>query len=173
MDDTGFTVPAEQLARLVPCYQPADGGLQPYDDGGQWSRPRPFADGGAGLVSTVGDYLAFGQMLLAGGMYRGQRIVARELVEAMTTDQLTPRQRERGGPILGGRGWGFGVSVIVEPETGDRGLRGYGWSGGFGTTWVNDPGEDLVAVLCTQVLAGPGSPSVEDAFWPAVYRALD
>jgi CubicO group peptidase (beta-lactamase class C family) len=173
MHDTGFWVPAGQLHRLVPCYQHAEGTLQPFDDGGQWSRPRPFADGGAGLVSTAGDYLAFGQMLLAGGAYRGQRIVAPELVAAMTTDQLTPRQRERGGPILAGRGWGLGVSVIDEPATGGRGPRGYGWSGGFGTAWVNDPGEDLVAVLCTQVLAGPGSPSVEDAFWPAVYRALD
>jgi CubicO group peptidase (beta-lactamase class C family) len=173
MHDTGFWVPAGQLHRLVPCYQQAEGTLQPFDDGGQWSRPRPFADGGAGLVSTAGDYLAFGQLLLAGGTYRGQRIVAAELVAAMTTDQLTPRQRELGGPILGGRGWGLGVSVIDQPETGGRGPRGYGWSGGFGTTWVNDPGEDLAAVLCTQVLAGPGSPSAEDAFWPAVYRALD
>jgi CubicO group peptidase (beta-lactamase class C family) len=173
MDDTGFTVPAEQLARLVPCYQHADGALQPYDDDGQWSRPRPFADGGAGLVSTVGDYLAFGQMLLAGGTHRGQRILPPELVAAMITDQLTPAQRDTGGPILGGRGWGFGLSIIDTPESGGRGPAGYGWSGGFGTVWANDPGEGLVAVLCTQVLASAESWAVEAGFWSAVYEALD
>jgi CubicO group peptidase (beta-lactamase class C family) len=37
MTDTGFTVPAGQLARLVPCYQQAGGKLVPFDDGGQWA----------------------------------------------------------------------------------------------------------------------------------------
>jgi CubicO group peptidase (beta-lactamase class C family) len=168
MTDTSFWVPESKQHRLVPCYQPADGGLEPFDDDGQWARPRPFADGGAGLVSTVGDYLAFGQMLLAGGTHRGTRILAPELVAAMTTDHLTAAQRESAGPILDGRGWGFGLSILDRPEA----VKGYGWSGGFGTDWVNDPGEDLVAVLCTQVLAAPGGPGVESDFWSGTYRAL-
>jgi CubicO group peptidase (beta-lactamase class C family) len=172
MADTGFTVPAGQRSRLVPCYQPADGTLQPFDDEGQWSRPRAFADCGAGLVSTAGDYLTFGRMLLAGGTHRGERIVPAELVAAMTTDQLTPRQRATAGPILDGRGWGFGVSII-DPPPGAEGPRGYGWSGGFGTVWANDPGEDLVAVLLTQVMAQPGSAAVESAFWDAAYQVSE
>ncbi|MGE5289575.1 MAG: serine hydrolase domain-containing protein [Micromonosporaceae bacterium] len=173
MHDTGFQVPAAQLRRLVPCYQEVDGALEPFDDDGQWSRPRVFPDCGAGLVSTVSDYLAFGQMLLAGGTYRGKRILAPELVTAMTTDQLTPQQRDTAGPILNGRGWGFGVSIIDPPEIAAPGPRGYGWSGGFGTVWVNDPDEDLVAILCTQVLAAPGGSAVEADFWSATYQALD
>lgn len=168
MTDTGFVVPDGQEHRLVPCYQQADGKLEPYDDGGQWLRRQPFTDGGGGLVGTVADYLAFAQMLLAGGMHRGQRLLAPELVAAMTTDQLTPAQRENGDLILGGRGWGYGLSIIDGP-----GLpHGYGWSGGFGTTWANDPGEGLAGVLCTQVLAGPGSWGTEASFWSAAYQAL-
>ena len=170
MTDTGFWVPEDERHRLVPCYEPADGGLAAFDDGGQWERQRPFPDGGAGLVSTVGDYLAFGQMLLAGGMHRGTRFLAPELVAAMTTDHLTAGQRAEAGPILDGRGWGFGLSIIERPEAG--GVKGYGWSGGFGTHWVNDPGEGLVAVLCTQVLAFPGGPGLEPDFWAGTYRAL-
>jgi CubicO group peptidase (beta-lactamase class C family) len=172
MNDTSFRVPASELHRLVPCYQEAGGTLEPFDDDDQWSRPRVFADCGAGLVSTVGDYLAFGQMLLAGGTYRGQTIVAPELVAAMTTNQLTPEQRDTAGPILDGRGWGFGLSIIVPPETAGRGPKGYGWSGGFGTVWANDPEEDLVAILCTQVLSSTGSPAAEPAFWAATYQTL-
>jgi CubicO group peptidase (beta-lactamase class C family) len=170
MTDTGFQVPEGERHRLVPCYEQADGALTAFDDGGEWERPRPFPDGGAGLVSTVGDYLAFGQMLLAGGTHRGTRILAPELVAAMTTDHLTAGQREEAGPLLDGRGWGFGLSIIDRPEVG--GVKGYGWSGGFGTHWVNDPGEDLVAVLCTQVLAFPGGPGLESDFWSGTYRAL-
>ena len=171
MNDTGFQVPAGELHRLVPCYQEAGGTLAAFDDDGAWSRPRAFTDAGAGLVAAVGDYLNFGQMLLAGGECRGERVLAPELVAAMTTDQLTPGQRETAGPILDGRGWGFGVSIIDPPE--QTGLKGYGWNGGFGTAWANDPAEGLVAVLATQVLAGPGSSSVEADFWSAAYRALE
>ena len=170
MHDTGFRVPAAELHRLVPCYQEAGGVLVPFDDDGQWSCSPVFTDGGAGLVSTVGDYLSFGQMLLAGGVHRGARILAPELVAAMTTDQLTPGQRDSAGPILDGRGWGFGLSIIDPPEP--AGLKGYGWNGGFGTAWANDPGEGLVAILCTQVLAAPGSAAVEADFWSAAYQSL-
>jgi CubicO group peptidase (beta-lactamase class C family) len=170
MTDTGFVVPQSARHRLVPCYEQADGGLAAFDDGGEWERPRPFPDCGAGLVSTVGDYLAFGQMLLAGGTHGGTHILAPELVAAMTTDHLTAGQRAEAGPILDGRGWGFGLSIIERPEAG--GVKGYGWSGGFGTHWVNDPDEGLVAVLCTQVLAFPGGPGLESDFWTGTYRAL-
>lgn len=171
MNDTGFQVPASQSHRLVPCYMEVGGTLAPFDDEDAWTRPRAFTDGGAGLVSTVGDYLTFAQMLLASGVHRGERILAPELVAAMTTDQLTTAQRKSAGPILDGRGWGFGVSIIDPPE--QTGLKGYGWNGGFGTAWANDPAEGLVAVLATQVLAAPGSSSVEADFWSASYRALD
>jgi CubicO group peptidase (beta-lactamase class C family) len=171
MHSTGFVVPAGDLDRLVPCYLDVDGALVPYDDDGQWMRPRVFADGGAGLVSTVTDYLAFGRMLLAGGTHRGERFLAPELVSAMTTDHLTTEQRATGGPILDGRGWGYGLSIIDEAAA--EGRIGYGWSGGFGTVWANDPVHDLVAVLCTQVLVSPGSWAMEHDFWTATYRALD
>src|SRR5581483_2400149 len=131
MTDTGFVVPQSARHRLVPCYEQADGGLAAFDDGGEWERPRPFPDCGAGLISTVSDYLAFGQMLLAGGTHGGTHILAPELVAAMTTDHLTAGQRAEAGPILDGRGWGFGLSIIDRPEVG--GVKGYGWSGGFGT----------------------------------------
>src|SRR5215472_15123062 len=69
MNDTGFGVPAGDVHRLVPCYQQSDGVLAPFDDDGAWTGPPAFTDAGAGLVSTVGDYLSFGRMLLAGGVY--------------------------------------------------------------------------------------------------------
>jgi CubicO group peptidase (beta-lactamase class C family) len=173
MKDTTFHVPASELQRLVPCYQQVDGRLEPFDDDNQWTRPRAFTDCGAGLVATAGDYLAFGQMLLAGGVHHDARLLASELVAAMTADQLSRAQRNTAGPILGGRGWGFGLSIMDRLEPGARGPRGYGWSGGFGTVWANDPGADLVAIMCTQVLAAPNESGVATDFWSATYDALE
>jgi CubicO group peptidase (beta-lactamase class C family) len=172
MDDTAFWLPEGELGRLVPAYDTDGGTLVPADDGGQWAGPRPFADGGAGLVSTAGDYLAFGRMLLGGGALAGTRILAPEWVAAMTTDQLSPQQRDTAGPILDGRGWGFGLSVLGSPDGHGAGPRGYGWSGGYGTSWLNDPEAGLTGVLCTQLFASAGGTDLEAAFWSAVYEAL-
>jgi CubicO group peptidase (beta-lactamase class C family) len=97
MRDTGFSVPAAKLDRLASCYQadPRTGVLVLHDDvsDSRWSRPPAFPDAGAGLVSTIDDYRAFGQMMLDGGSWRGERILSRLAVEAMTEDQITPQQK--------------------------------------------------------------------------------
>src|SRR5262249_44226370 len=71
MTATGFSVPAADLDRLPTSYWSnfATGATEVYDEpeGGQWSRPPAFSSGAGGLVSTVDDYLAFGQMLLNTG----------------------------------------------------------------------------------------------------------
>ena len=51
-------------------------------DDSQWSRPPAFPDAGAGLVSTIDDYLAFGQMMLNEGKHGGERVLSRPSVEA-------------------------------------------------------------------------------------------
>ena len=63
MHDTSFSVPANKLDRLPDSYidMTNSGTLSLYDaaSDSQWSRPPAFPDGGAGLVSTIDDYLAF------------------------------------------------------------------------------------------------------------------
>ena len=71
MKDTGFDVPAAKLGRLASCYwaDAETGKLDLLDDArnSRWSRPPAFPAGGGGLVSTVDDYLTFGQMMLNKG----------------------------------------------------------------------------------------------------------
>jgi CubicO group peptidase (beta-lactamase class C family) len=68
MKDTGFGAPADQVGRLATSYwtDPGTGARAVYDpaEDGEWSRPPAFPAAASGLVSTVDDYLAFGQMLL-------------------------------------------------------------------------------------------------------------
>jgi CubicO group peptidase (beta-lactamase class C family) len=155
MRTTGFSLPLE-ITSTLPAYYMTNfetGRLEQRDVSTpeEWSRPPAFPSGAGGLVSTADDVLAFGRMLLAGGEYAGERLLSERSVELMTTNHLTPEQIATGGVILGGRGWGFGMGVATEPDA-DWPVPGrYGWSGGYGTVWFNDPHRQIVALAMTQV----------------------
>jgi CubicO group peptidase (beta-lactamase class C family) len=68
----------------------------------------------------------------------------------MTTNHLTPEQIARGGPILGGQGWGFGMAVVTAPDEVSPVPGRYGWNGGYGTFWFNDPKGKLIAIAMSQ-----------------------
>ncbi|MGH2578364.1 MAG: serine hydrolase domain-containing protein, partial [Actinomycetota bacterium] len=179
MKDTGFSVPASKLDRLATCYQvnPESGALELYDDvdDSQWSRPPVFPDGAGGLVSTVDDYLAFGQMLLNKGKHGRDRILSRPSVEAMTTDQLTPEQKSSDlGGFFNSHGWGFGVAMVTRREDPSEPVGKFGWDGGLGTSWRSDPQEDMITILMTQrAWSSPNPPDVCRDFWTLAYQAID
>jgi CubicO group peptidase (beta-lactamase class C family) len=163
MSDTGFWTTETQ--RLATAYMPAPDGLVVTDEpGGKWSHPPAFGDGAAGLVSTADDLLAFARMLLRGGA----PVLPADAVQAMTTDQLTPAQKARGGLVPGffdGRSWGFCQAVY------DSGA--FGWDGGLGTTWLVDPAQDLTVIVLTQrMFESPDPPMVHRDIQAAAYTAL-
>jgi CubicO group peptidase (beta-lactamase class C family) len=181
MKDTGFNVPAASLDRLATSYWTdfASGELAIYDEamGGQWSRPPAFPSGAGGLVSTIDDYLAFGQMMLSQGKYGSERILSRLSVELMTTDQLTPEQKAVSGLVPGNfdsHGWGFGVSVVTRRDDVAAVPGKYGWDGGMGTSWYSDPMEGMITILMTQrAWTSPSPPNVCLDFWTSAYQAID
>ncbi len=91
MVDTAFWVPPEKVDRLAAIYGPAkDGGLKPLDEPltSRYLKPPRNPSGGGGLVSTVSDYLRFGQMLLNRGELDGARLLGRKTVEWMLQNHL-------------------------------------------------------------------------------------
>jgi CubicO group peptidase (beta-lactamase class C family) len=153
MHDTAFY--AEDTKRLATAYENRDGQLTVSDPpDGQWARPPRFPDGSGGLVSTAGDMLAFGRMLLRGG----DPVLKKATVAEMTRDQLTAAQRANVWPgfsFLDDRGWGYGVSVLDDGR--------YTWEGGFGTAWSNIPAQDLTVVVLThRAVDETGMPAVCD-----------
>jgi CubicO group peptidase (beta-lactamase class C family) len=143
MVDTGFTVPPEKLGRLPALHlpDPETGGLSMFDEAPHswWSMPPAFADGSGWLVSTIDDYWSFVSMLLAGGTGNGQRILSTDSVARMTSDQLTPAQRDGNALFLGPHGsWGLGLAVPATGSADESFPCGVGWDGGTGTTWRSD-----------------------------------
>ena len=179
MRDTGFFVPPEKLDRYAGCAvfnDPEKGPSRMDADGAESAyATRPvFPSGAAGLVSTVDDYLAFVRMLHAGGVHDGRRLLRADSVRDMTRDQLTAEQKAASSFLPGffdTRGWGYGLAVITKPDAVSSTPGRYGWDGGFGTSWINDPTRRLVAIVMTQsphfLFDGP-----LDEFWRALYAGL-
>jgi CubicO group peptidase (beta-lactamase class C family) len=172
MVDTAFSIGPGDVARMTTCYaaDPQTGERIVFDPpDGQWTSPPPFPSGGGGLVSTVDDFLAFGLMLMRGGQGAHGRVLSSDMVTAMTTDQIPGLD---GVSPDGSAGWGFGLDVQRRPGDGPRSPSSYGWVGGLGTAWMNDPAEELVGVLYTnQAMTSPIAPKVMADFWIAVYAA--
>ncbi len=179
MKDTGFFVPEAKIDRLPASLwtNHMTGKEEVYDTarGGQWSRPPAFPSLGGGLVSTVDDYLAFARMLLKDGLHGKTRILSARSVREMTTNHLTKNQG--GSELVPGywnnHGWGFCVSVLTAADELTTRPGRYGWEGGMGTTWFNDPNEGLIAILMTpRMMNGPDPPPHFRAFWKAAYEAV-
>ena len=174
MSDTAFWVPSEKMPRLAAVYQPDNDGrlkaFEPFgfDDITQPAR-KPF--GGGGLVSTVGDYFHFGQMLLNGGELGGARLLGRKTVEWMLQNHL-PEGVHPMGELA--NGFGLGGSVLLHPGLSHRpGSPGkFGWGGAANTEWWIDPAEQLNCLLMLQYMPCFTIPIVED-FAQLAYQALE
>jgi CubicO group peptidase (beta-lactamase class C family) len=181
MNDTSFSMPASKLDRLASSYWTnfATGEFDVFDgvDDSRWARPPVFESGAGGLVSTVDDLLAFGQMMLKGGKHCSERILSRPSIEVMTTDHLTPEQKTASDffpDFWDSHGWGFGVSIVTRRDDLAATPGRYGWDGGYGTSWYVDPKEELIGILMTQrVWDSPSPPSVLLDFWTSAYQAID
>lgn len=104
-------------------------------------------------------------------MHKGRRLLRAESVGEMTRDQLTPEQKAASTFFPGffdTRGWGYGMAVYTAPDKVSSTPGRYGWDGGFGTSWFNDPAKDLIAIVMTQSSDFLFSGALEE-FWRAVY----
>jgi CubicO group peptidase (beta-lactamase class C family) len=179
MKDTGFSVPEARHDRFATAYirDHATQELKVFDDpaSGKFSSPPVFQNGAAGLVSTVDDFNAFAQMMLNGGRLGSERILSRPSVELMTSDHLTPEQKQGSELFFGDNsGWGMGVQVFTRRDDLHTVPGRFGWVGGYGTSWYSDPQEQLTGILLTQrLMDSPQPPRAMADFWTSAYQAID
>ncbi len=91
----------------------------------------------------------------------------------MTSDQLTPDQRN-GGEILFGThaSWGFVMAVDIARTEIFHSPGRFGWDGGLGTSAYTDPANDMIGIIFTQRLMGSPVPAVFHDFWTLAYGAM-
>ena len=188
MDETGYVVGANDANRLAPVHWLKDGNLVPINEeygspvGGvleedwllnNYTIDHEFKGGSLGLVSTAADYWRFGQTMLNGGEFNGQRIIGPKTVAYMSQNHLTEQQSQTFSP---GLGFGLGFATIEDPtEAGVQYVSSKGafyWSGAAATMFWVDPSEEIVVVAMTQHRGVPGTGRLRGELNAIIYGAL-
>ena len=156
MVDTGFSVPAQKSARVAEPFakDPATGVANKLID---VSKVPVNDSGGAGGISTAGDYLRFCQAMLNGGQLDGVRILGKPTVNLMTADHLGSAIGTTVNPgmlLFGSPGYTFGLGFLVRQGDGIAPVHGtageFMWAGYGGTFFWAEPKEQICAVYMTQ-----------------------
>jgi CubicO group peptidase (beta-lactamase class C family) len=163
MNDTSFEIDASRVDRFSSCYESDLNKAMVRNDDGQDSsyQNRDFHSGGGGLISTVGDYYRFCQMLLGGGSLEGTRIIGPRTLDFMTRNHL-PGGADMGEYATGGfsesayDGVGFGLGFATKINAVDNGnpasAGSFYWGGLASTLFWVDPEEELVVIFMTQLM---------------------
>ncbi len=160
MKDTDFRVPAEKRDRLVKAYEHTPDGLIEYHGNNlgivnHMDADIRFESGGAGLVSTIGDYGHFARMLLNGGTYKGRTYLSPATVRYMTGAALQPHQQKmmESWENLAGFTYGNLMRIMKNPSLGiiNGSMGEYGWDGWLGPYFTNMPAEDTIFLMMVQL----------------------
>ena len=176
MKDTYFTIPQAKASRLVNLYtEKSDGTLVKAGTNmlnGPVTANYPlvktsYYSGGAGLSSTLYDYAIFLQMLLNNGEYNGKRLLGRNTVRMMTTNQI-------GDLSLGDDKFGLGFQIVSEKGSGRTPAQAgtFSWGGAFATSYWVDPKEKMVLLFYRQLQARTHNELVEK-FRALTYQAIN
>lgn len=179
MKDTHFLIPAEKAKRLVALYREMPNGklvkATAYLLNGKSVTPNyplipsTYYSGGAGLSSTIEDYGIFLQMLLNGGVYNGKRLLSRNSVRMMTSNQI--------GDVTYGGGndkFGLGFAVVTDKSSGRTPANEgtFSWGGAFATSYWVDPKENMVYLFYRQ-LQNTTKGEMAEKFRTLVYQAIN
>jgi len=168
MKDTGFWVRPEKRGRRAAAYGFDEQGrlVKRLTWGGVVVEERPetmaYESGAVGLWSTLDDYLKFVRLFLGDGEVDGVRLLRPATLRKMMTNQLTDEQRAASvflgrKPFSIGRGFGLGVSVVLEQDKTDMFRRGnpgtVSWPGAYGGWWEADPADKSAFVFLAHNMA--------------------
>jgi CubicO group peptidase (beta-lactamase class C family) len=155
MASTSFYVTDTARQALIAEPLPADSGSAAAN---QLFNPRNEAkwqSGGGGLVSTIGDYARFAQMIVNGGTLDGKRYLSPKIFAWMASNHISPSTGiATGAQYLPGPGFGFGLGFGVRIEQGASAVPGsigeLNWGGAGGTYFWADPKEEMFVLMMMQ-----------------------
>jgi methyl acetate hydrolase len=183
MSNSGFLISSAQKRRVATMHnrQP-DGSLKPAPF--EINQRPEFFMGGGGLFSTPRDYMAFLQMLVNGGTYRGERILRADTVATMfqnhvgdlqVTEMKTaqPAWTHSFDQFPGtSHKWGLSFDINTQPGPHGRSAGSVSWAGLLNSYFWIDPVKRVTGSLFTQVLPfyDPGVVDLYGQFEQGLYR---
>ncbi len=169
MNDTDFYVPEKKRTRLTQLYiwddKQNDLRVEPDPHLGMTDyRKKPaFFSGGAGLISTLHDYVQFANMLAGKGTHRkqGVQLLSEHTWRYLTTPQLNIAQKKSiEWPQLAGYSYGNLMRILESPQASmsNAPIGEFGWDGWTGPYFCISPEDDeTVLVYLIQVCNGSTS----------------
>ena len=161
MHDTDFYVPEEKLDRLSTMYLPDDllDSMSPCslpmdskENSANASLPS-FLSGGAGLFSTLPDFLTFARMIINGGSFDGAQILKPDTLALMRTNHC-PEGVGVNFPMwhLPDTTFGLGFALKNRPAEGEpeSAAGEYHWGGIAGTHFWWSPNANITGICMTQ-----------------------
>jgi CubicO group peptidase (beta-lactamase class C family) len=156
MNDTRFYVTDPEKQKLMAQPVPNDSDFRV----GRENKPevvKKWESASGGMVSTMGDYSRFVQMLLNGGTFEGKTYLSPKAFELMATDKIGPGSGvERDYFYFPGDGFGFGLGLAVRTDPGNAkppppgSLGELKWDGASGCYFVVDRKHNMFFVLLEQ-----------------------
>ncbi|MGN1347176.1 MAG: serine hydrolase domain-containing protein [Eubacteriales bacterium] len=160
MEDTCYNLPsAEKRTRMAVQYDYRDdlGKYVPTKNVCTHILGDDYDSGGAGVVSSLEDYMKFAACIANGGTSaNGYRYLSRASIRLWRTNTLTDEQiaRDLAWPQLAGYGYGYGVRTMLRPERGGAlsPVGEFGWGGAAGVWVILDPDANLALVYTQHML---------------------
>ena len=181
MTGTCFHPKEEQEARFAPQFewQGRKKGAVPCSGDNKFCFSPEYDSGGAGLCSTLEDYILLPEALANGGLGRnGYRVLKPETIEAMRTDHIFGSRRA-GFDLRWERfrsyGYGLGVRTRIDHKDGGKSPVGeFGWDGAAGAYCIIDPSNRLSAFYVQHVLnMGPVFEEIHPKLRDLIYQGLE
>lgn len=130
-----------------------------------------YDSGGAGIISSVDEYVLFAAALANYGKgVNGERILSPETVDLMRTNTFDEEKlKGYATGYFSGYGYGLGVRTMIDKAAGGSlgSIGEFGWGGAAGASVYIDPKTNLAAVYAKHCLAPR-----EDYYQPRVRNVL-
>ncbi len=147
------------------------GGSFKIREGNSYIMGDEYDSGGAGIISTVDDYVLFAAALANYGKgVNGERILSPATVDLMRTNTFDEEKLKGFATgYFSGYGYGLGVRTMIDKAAGGSlgSIGEFGWGGAAGASVYIDPSLNLAAVYAKHCLAPR-----EDYYQPRVRNVL-
>ena len=178
MNDTDFYVPDSKQGRLAKVYR-AGGELFTYCNLGiqdKMNHKPAFESGGAGLCSTIDDYMKFAFMLNNYGIFEGRRILSEKTVRSLSEARLIPSLQARFDmkmPHLAGYTYCNLLRVAANPGSCNvfTSKGEFGWDGWLGP-YVSVDLESRITIVMTMQRCDSGTTSAARKARNIIYSSL-
>jgi CubicO group peptidase (beta-lactamase class C family) len=156
MNESRFDNGEENMADVY--WADANGGVRRIIENKFLVLTPAYECGGAGLVSTVEDYIRFADALACGGIAaNGYQVLSKEMLHQLTSEQLKEISISNNFACVQGGDYGYGLGVRIRQKATDWGLnRGeFGWDGAAGSYVMIDPAQRLSIFFAMHVRSWP------------------